>query len=280
MTAGDFSLLLPVYAGNSAEQFREAFESSVHRQSLRPDVVVVVEDGPVGAELTATLDALEASSPSPVVRVRLDQNQGLAAALNAGISAISTEFIARMDADDVSAPDRFALQLPVIRARDLDVLGSSLAEFHGSVDQVDALRVPPIGAAEIRRSAPFRQPFNHPTVVMRRATVLAAGGYPTGVGRFEDYLLFAKLLVDGAAVDNLPDTLLFYRADDGAYQRRGGWEHFRAEVGLQRELRRVGLTSRLQWARNVMLRGPYRLVPVGVRARAYRRFATRDSGAR
>lgn len=279
MTAGDFSLLLPVYAGNSAEQFREAFESSVHRQTLRPDVVIVIEDGPIQSEVSAALDGLESTSPVPISRVRLDRNQGLASALNAGIAVATTEFVARMDADDVSAPHRFALQLPFARERHLDVLGSALAEFRGSVDRVEAVRMPPIGPHDIRRSAPFRQPFNHPTVVMRRSAVLDAGGYPTDVGRFEDYVLFARLIVGGATVDNLPDTLLYYRADDGAYGRRGGWQHFRSEVGLQRELRRIGLTSRGQWLRNVLLRGPYRLVPVGVRARAYRRFATRGTDA-
>jgi len=280
VTAGDFSLLLPVYAGNSAEQFREAFESSVHRQTLRPDAVVIVQDGPVHSALADTIDALESDSPVPVTRVRLDHNQGLAAALNAGISVMTTEFLARMDADDVSAPQRFAQQLPVVRERGLDVLGSALAEFRGSVERLDAVRVPPIGTHEIRRSAPFRQPFNHPTVVMRRSAVLAAGGYPTHVGRFEDYVLFARLIVAGALVDNLPETLLYYRSDDGAYQRRGGWQHFVSEVGLQRELRRIGLTSRAQWFRNVLLRGPYRLAPVGVRARAYRRFASSGASGR
>ena len=277
MSDGDFSLLLPVYAGNSAEQLREAFESSVHRQALMPDVVVVVEDGPLGPGLAGVLDQVEASSPVPVIRVRLEGNVGLAAALNAGISEVTTEFVARMDADDVSTPHRFALQLPAMRERQLDVLGSALAEFRGDIDSVEALRVPPIGSVQIRRSAPFRQPFNHPTVIMRRSAVLEVGGYPTDVGRFEDYVLFARLIAAGAAVDNLPDTLLFYRVDDGAYQRRGGWNHLRSEVRLQRELHRLGITSRGEWLRNVLLRGPYRLVPVGVRAVAYRRFATRRS---
>jgi glycosyltransferase involved in cell wall biosynthesis len=272
---GDFTLLLSVYAGSSAEQLREAVESSVHRQTLRPDAVMIVEDGPVGTDVAAELDRLEATSPVPMVRERLERNVGLAAALNAGIARITTTYVARMDADDISAPDRFERQLPVIRERRLDILGSALAEFHGTIESVDALRVPPIGA-EIEHSVPFRQPFNHPTVIMRRAAVLDAGGYPTDVGRFEDYVLFARMLATGAAADNLVDPLLFYRVDDGAYHRRGGWRHFRSEVVLQRELRRIGITTRAQWLRNVLLRGPYRLVPVRVRAVAYRRFATRS----
>lgn len=277
MTAGDFTVLLPVYAGNIPSQLMEAFESSVHRQQLRPDAVVVVEDGPIPHALDESLNELERTSPVPVRRVSLVANGGLARALNAGLQEVTTEFVARMDADDVSAPERFARQLPVIRDQHLDVLGTGLAEFSGSIDHLAALRVPPLGSAEIRRVLRFAQPFNHPTVVMRTATLLGVGGYPTGVGRFEDYVLFARLIASGAIVDNLPDPLVFYRSDDGAYARRGGWGQFRSELQLQRELRRIGIVTSAQQVRNLLIRAPYRLIPASLRTRLYRRFATRPA---
>lgn len=268
-----FTLLLPVYAGNSPEQLREAFRSSVDEQTRRPDAVVMTIDGPVPPTLETVIADLVASSPVTPRIVRLPVNVGLASALNAGLEAIDTEYVARMDADDVCRPDRFERQLGVIEERDLDILGTGLAEFAGSPDAVVATRTPPLGD-EIRRRAPFAQPFNHPTVVYRRATVLAVGGYPTDVGRLEDYVLFARMLVAGARADNLPDPLLRYRIDDGAYARRGGWAQFRSELRLQRELRRVGLTSRPQYVRNVILRGSYRLAPTWLRRGGYRAAAT------
>ncbi|GAB3397323.1 glycosyltransferase [Schumannella luteola] len=275
MTDGAFTLLLPVYGGNAVDQLAEAFRSSVHRQELKPDAVVLVEDGPLPGPLATLLDQLEADSPSPVTRVKLPENVGLAAALNAGLEVVTTEFVARMDSDDVSAPERFARQLPVMRERRLDVLGTGLVEFQGAIGKVVAVRTPPVGGDEIRRTIPFRQPFHHPSVVLRRSTLVEVGGYPTGVGRFEDYVLFARLVAAGAAVDNLPDLLLYYRADDGAYARRGGLDQLRSEIALQRELRRAGITSRAQRARNLLVRAPYRLIPPGTRAWLYRRFATR-----
>lgn len=271
MTA--FTLLLPVYGGNSPEHLWEAFESSVHDQTRRPDEVVVTVDGPVSADLDRTLAQLVDESLVPVRIVRLPENRGLAAALNAGLAAISTDYVARMDADDLSRPERFERQMADVEARDLDILGTGLAEFAGVSRRVVATRTPPVGDA-IRRRAPYAQPFNHPTVVYRRSAVLEAGGYPTDVGRLEDYVLFARMLVAGARVDNLPEPLLLYRIDDGAYKRRGGWAQFRAELRLQQELRRVGLTSPLQHARNVVLRGSYRLAPTWLRSGAYRAAAT------
>jgi glycosyltransferase involved in cell wall biosynthesis len=268
-----FTLLLAVYAGNTAEQFREAFESSVHRQTRRPDAVVITVDGPIDDALERQLVELVEASPSPVRLVRLPENRGLATALNAGLAEIGTEYVARMDADDVSLPERFERQLAEVEARELDLLGTAVAEFAGRTEKVVATRTPPVGD-EIHRRAPWAQPFNHPTVVYRLAAVRAAGGYPTDVGRIEDYVLFARMLVAGARADNLPDALLLYRVDAGVYHRRGGWRMFRDELRLQRELRRTGLTRRGQYVRNVVVRGAYRLAPTWVRARAYRAAAT------
>ncbi len=271
----EFTLLLPVYAGNSMEQLRAAFVSSVAEQTRRPDAVLITVDGPVPAELDAVLLELVETSPVPARLVRLPENHGLAAALNAGLAEVTTEYAARMDADDLSRPERFARQLGVIEAEGLDILGTGLDEFVGEPPRIVATRVPPIGAKEVRHALAWQQPFHHPTVVYRVSSVLAVGGYPVGGGRLEDYALFARMIAAGAHGDNLPDSLVLYRADEGAYDRRGGWQMFRDELRLQRELRDAGLTGRVQFVRNVVLRGGYRLTPTFIRSRAYRGLATR-----
>lgn len=273
MPGSDVTLLLPVYAADVPAQLRDAFESSVTAQSRRPDAVLVVVDGPIDRELDAALGELLDSSPVPTRALRLPRNRGLAAALNAGLAEIETEYVARMDADDVSHPDRLARQMAEVEARALDLLGTGLAEFLATTDEVLAVRVPPSGD-RILRAARWAQPFNHPTVVYRRSAVLAVGGYPGDVGRMEDYVLFARLLLAGVRADNLPEPLLYYRVGAGAYARRGGMGQLRAELALQRELRRIGLTSRGESIRNVLLRGGYRLAPTWLRRLAYRRAAT------
>ena len=64
---------------------------------------------------------------------------------------------------------------------------------------------------------------------------------------------------------------------EGAYARRGGLAQWRSEVQLQRELRRIGFTSPMQYLRNVAVRGTYRFVPEPIRKRAYRRLIARGS---
>ncbi|CAN5356716.1 glycosyltransferase [soil metagenome] len=263
----DFSLLMAIYAGDRAEFFTEAFRSSVQQQTLAPSEVVLVQDGPIpGSLLTAVKRAID-ESPVPVNLVVVEKNAGLAAALTLGLSHCAHDVVARMDADDISMPDRFAQQLPLVEAG-LDLVGTGMYEFE-QADGIIGTRIPPTGQENIARYSKFHDPFNHPTVVYRKAAVLAAGAYED-LALMEDYWLFVRMIQAGAKVENIPLPLLKYRVDSGAYSRRGGAALFRSELTLQRAMRAAGITSRGQYLRNVAVRGGYRFVPVGIRRFAYR----------
>lgn len=271
-----FSLLLPVYMGDRAEFFTKAFSSAVIDQTRRPTEVVLVEDGPISADLDAAINRAVESSPVEVRRVRLAVNVGLATALTRGLAACRFDVVARMDADDISLPERFERQLPAIE-KGCDLVGSGMFEFNEK-DVILGRRTPPVGQAEIARQARFRDPFNHPTVVYRKSAVEASGGY-RHLPLMEDYWLFARMINSGALIENLPEALVMYRVDAGAYNRRGGWKLFVSEVTLQRRLLQERFVSPTQFVRNVLVRGGYRFVPVVVRRAVYRRVAvSRDSG--
>ena len=265
-----FSLLMPVYAGDNADYFVRAFFSSVQEQTLRPNEVVLVEDGPVSAAMTAAIERLSLESPVSVTRVKLPENVGLALALEAGLARCTHDVVARMDADDINEATRFAEQLAVIE-QGYDLVGTGLVEFAGHENNLGATRIPPTSAEDISRSARLAQPFHHPTVMYRKAAVAAAGGYQD-IGPMEDYWLFARMIHAGAKVTNLAKPLVRYRVSAGAYARRGGVDKLRTELTLQRHLRELGFTTRGQYWRNVIVRGGYRLVPEAVRRRAYRRL--------
>ncbi|MBH0008733.1 glycosyltransferase [Salinibacterium sp. SWN1162] len=269
----DFSLLLPVYSGDQSAFLERAFRSCLDDQTLQPAEVVVVQDGPISAELSATMMQLIASSPVPTKLLVLEKNRGLARALDAGLAECSFDVVARMDADDVSLPTRFEKQRAAI-AGGLDLVGTAMFEFADDDGSVIGKRIPPQGQEEIARYSRFHDPFNHPTVMYRRSAVAAAGGY-IDVGLMEDYWLFARMIDAGARVENLQEALLMYRVSAGAYTRRGGLGQLKAELRLQREFRKLGFTTPLQNVRNVIVRGGYRLVPVAIRRIAYRRFIAR-----
>jgi glycosyltransferase involved in cell wall biosynthesis len=260
---------MPVYLGDEADHFVRAFLSTVNEQTLKPAEVVIVEDGPLTSEMHAALARLTAESVVPVVRVKLQNNEGLARALEAGLARCSNEVVARMDADDISEPTRFEKQMSLM-AQGYDLVGTGLIEFEGHESATGITRTPPVGD-DISRSARLAQPFYHPTVVFKKTVVSSVGGY-VDIGPMEDYWLFARLIHSGAKVANLAEPLVRYRISDGAYARRGGWGKLITEINLQRQLRRLGFTSRAQFLRNLIVRGGYRLVPEGIRRTAYRRL--------
>ncbi|MBW4042615.1 MAG: glycosyltransferase [Acidobacteria bacterium] len=263
-----FSLLLPVYGRDDPAQLIRAFRSAVDEQTLRPTEALIVRDGPVPDALAAVVDELVATSPVPTRVLALPENVGLAHALTAGLAACTHDVVARMDADDVAMPQRFAKQLALLDSG-YDLVGSGLYEFEDDESVTIGVRTPPTGVEHIKRYARFHDPFNHPTVVYRRGAVQRAGGY-VPVGLMEDYWLFARMLASGARAENLPEPLVKYRVGAGAYRRRGGFGQLQAELRLQRLMRRAGMTTPAETVRNVIVRGGYRLVPESLRKVAYR----------
>lgn len=278
-----FSLLLPVYNGDQAPFLLRAFQSSVMEQTTKPAEVVLVQDGPVSATLVSAIAELDRTTPVPLKIVILPENRGLAEALTAGLAECNYDVVARMDADDISEPQRFQVQLSLI-AQGYELVGSGLHEFYETTDGVELgiERVPPSTPDEIRRYARFHDPFNHPTVVYTKRAVERAGGYQP-LGTMEDYWLFARMLAAGVPAINTPEALVRYRISSGAYHRRGGLGLLKSEWMLQRAMLKSGFTTRAQFMRNLVIRGSYRLVPEPVRRRAYRKMivrAPKDARAR
>jgi glycosyltransferase involved in cell wall biosynthesis len=262
-----FTLLLSVYDGDRPDYLRRAFRSAVDDQTLRPAQVVIVRDGPVRPELADCLDDLVAGSPVPVTLVPLPRNGGLGPALDRGLAASQFDVIARMDADDVAMPHRFEVEVPLIQ--DADIVGGGLLEFVGDTGNIVGQRVPPTDPAQIQRYARMHDPFNHPTVVYRKHAVLAVGGYGD-LPLMEDYALFARMLQNGARAVNVAEPLVYYRVGATSFKRRGGLDLLRSELRLQREFRRQGFTTPVEYLRNVLVRGGYRLIPWRFRRAVYR----------
>lgn len=269
-----FSVLLPVYIKDDPAHFQRALQSVGADQSLAADEIVIVCDGPVSPEIDEILDsARHGRSPHlvadiPIKVVRLERNRGLSAALNAGLQHCSYDIVARADADDISVPERFARQLPVME-QGFDIVGAAIVEFSVDENGTGMIRRQPTHQHDIVSAFTFHDPFNHPAVVYRASAVKEVGGYQH-LDLMEDYWLFARMVASGARVTNLSDVLVKYRVGAGAYQRRGGLRLLKSEVELQRRLRSHRITTRGQLVRNLAIRATYRIVPTGLRRAGYR----------
>ena len=101
-----YSVLMSLYVKEKPEYLRLAIDSMLN-QTVIPDEIVIVEDGPLNDSLYSVLYEYEGK----ITRVRSEKNIGLGLALNVGLKACRNELVARMDTDDISKPDRCEKQL-------------------------------------------------------------------------------------------------------------------------------------------------------------------------
>lgn len=232
MAGTRFSVVTSVYRNDNPEFFRVAMYSVTGGQTLPPDEVVLVVDGPVPAALSRVID--EVAAGNTAIRVlRLPENRGLGNALRIGMENAQYGIVARMDSDDVAVPDRFEKQMAFLKAHpECDMVGGQITEFVGREDNIVGKREVPLENADICDWMKVRCPFNHMTVMMRRESVLGVGNYIDWHYN-EDYYLWIRMAEKGCKFANLPEVLVNVRVGKEMYARRGGWKYFKSEKGLQ-----------------------------------------------
>lgn len=232
----DFSVLMSVYQKEKPVFLDQAL-MSIEEQTVIPDQIVLVEDGPLTAELDKVIEEHQKRFSNKYELLKLTSNRGLGAALQKGIERCRYEWIARMDTDDIAVKNRFELQLrAIVKEPQLAVIGGQVDEFAGSPEQVVGRRKVPLLNAELRAFIKWRSPFNHPTVMLNKKAVLQVGNYQAN-GKIEDYFLWSRVMLAGYEVKNLPEILVHMRVDAGIYQRRGDVENLRQIFKLRRMLR-------------------------------------------
>jgi O104-antigen biosynthesis beta-1,3-galactosyltransferase len=263
------SVLMSVYLKESPI-FLRACLSSLAAQTRTPDEVVIVEDGPLNQELAATLESYK--NQLPIVRIRLPLHAGLGAALRTGLNECQGEYVARMDSDDICVPRRFALQLDFLECSpQISIVGGAIAEFDEDPARPCSIRRLPRTSGQLRLFARSRNPLNHMTVMFRKASALSAGNYRPLLG-FEDYDLWARMLMTDHHLHNLDQVLVYARCGNGMQGRRGGISYLKQEIDLYLGLYRMNFISAAQCAMNILLRAPVRLAPAPLRSMYYRVF--------
>ncbi|MVT07447.1 glycosyltransferase [Chitinophaga tropicalis] len=264
-----FSVLMSIYKNDNPEHLAESLNSLLE-QTLLPDEIVVIFDGPVSEQLSKVVDDISLIHQGLFKIIQLEKNGGLGKALGIAMQHCTYDIVARMDADDIAKPERFRKQIEFIKANpNVDIVGSWIEEFNHSTKNVLSLRKVPETHEEIVHFAKFRSPFNHPTVLFRKKVVIEAGGYQD-YGTFEDYHLWARLIGKGRKCYNIQESLLYFRMNENMIKRRGGWKKTLAEIKLQQYFLSIGFITKMQFIRNVITRGGARIVPDKLRSIVYK----------
>lgn len=253
------SLLMSVYQGDTPEQLSAALRS-VALNTVVPDDIVIVLDGPISAALHGVLWQWTAALHLRVFP--LAKNGGLGAALSYGLQHCRHDWVARFDADDLCLPHRFEAQSRFIRDNPgLHAFSSPVLEFSKRLSLHDLrLRTVPVGEQSLREYATRRNPFNHMSVVFYKPAVQAVGGYRS-LPLFEDYGLWVRMLLNGSRLNNMSIPCVYARAGGAMLGRRRGWRYVCLEYQAMQQFRKWGFLKPAQFWLNLGLRLPLRLMP-------------------
>ncbi|MDI9738106.1 glycosyltransferase [Stutzerimonas stutzeri] len=265
-----FSVLISVYCKENPDNFDGALRSIWTVQTLKPEQIVLVKDGPLTPELDRVVSDWKLKLGQKLTVVLLERNMGLAAALNEGLKYCNNELVARMDTDDLALPDRFEKQVNFMLSNpDVAVSSGHVEEWDEGFSVKISERRLPLDHASIVEFAKKRSPISHPAVIFRKTAVLDVGGYPSIYP--EDYPLWGTMMAKGYKFANLPDVLLKMRVGNALVERRGK-EFLKGEIKVFEHLYAVGLINKFELMRNIVVRSFVRLSPVWLKKILYKYF--------
>ena len=226
-----FSVAMSVYKNDQPNYFQQAMDSII-KQTLIPNEIILVIDGPISNELKNVVDTYE-NKYSFIKTIWLKENKGLGNALKLAVENAKYDLIARMDSDDIAICDRFEQQINIFKTNpNVDIVGGDISEFIDVDTNIVGIRKVPKENNEIREYMKIRCALNHVTVMFKKQTVIAAGNYQDWFWN-EDYYLWIRMVLINTYFQNTGTTLVKVRVGKEMYKRRGGKKYFISEKKLQ-----------------------------------------------
>lgn len=209
------SVIMGVY--NCAPTLAEALDSLL-AQTYQGFKVIMCDDGSTDNTREVAQSYVE-RYPGQFILIRNERNMGLNYTLNHCLKYADTEYVARMDGDDISLPERFEKEMDFLDSNlDYALVSTAIIYFDGQQDFGHSGG----GYSPTRYDLAKNCPFAHPTCMMRTEVIKSLGGYSDEpkLWREEDYHLWFKLYASGKKGYILPDMLLRFRDDRNATKRR------------------------------------------------------------
>ena len=255
-----FSVLISVYFNDNPNFLFQSL-SSVLSQTLMPSQIVLVKDGCLTTELDIIIENFVTVNDNIFDIVSLQENVGLAKALNEGLKKCKNDIVFRMDSDDICYSNRFEVQLLFLHQNpNISVLGCSVNEFNDIPGDLQRFRKLPEKSEELIKFAKYRSPLNHPSVAFRKNAILDVGCYKH-MPLLEDYYLWILLIKKGYYLYNLQEPLLHFRVGNDMVGRRHGFSYLKKEHHFLKSILKIGFISYSQYLISVVVKFPLRLLP-------------------
>ena len=228
-----FSAILPIYKGVNFHTFKKPFESIIN-QTLKPNELLVIFDGPIKNNIRKLIEEYQGKY-NFIKIINFPSNRGLGYVLNRAVKLCKNKYIARCDADDISIPNRFKIQINYLnKNHKIDVLGSNITEHEN--DNFFSLKKVEQYDDKIKQKINFRNPINHSSVIFKRNTILQCGNYEDVIF-FEDYYLWFKVFKSNGNFYNLQENLVTMKVDNQFYKRRSGFKYYLFYLNFLKKLK-------------------------------------------
>ncbi len=260
------SVLIPVYIKENPVYLEECLNSIVN-QTLLPDEVVICIDRSITENLQLVIEKF--STKLEIKKIIYSGHDKLGGSLSLGILNCKNDYIFRMDADDVCHKYRFEKMLKFFISNRLDVLGCWTREFNKDINDSDRVRTTPTEVTELNGN--FRNPFNHPSVLLRKSSVIKAGNYAPCDG-FEDWYLWLRMKKLKMRMKNLSDVLVYQRIGNDFEARRSGLSYIDNEFKALSLWRKEKLIKNSTFIVSVFTRTLVRFLPKKVLIAFYDKF--------
>lgn len=223
---------MSVYKSEKPAYLDRSLQSVWDDQTLKPDEIILVQDGPVGEELETVINKWKEKLADTLVLLINETNLGLTKSLNKGIKVAKGEYIARMDSDDISLPDRFVHQIEYMDSHpEISVLGGAIQEFNDQ-DGIIGERHFPADTVSIRQYIHKASPVAHPAVMIRKSLFKEGVLYNENYRTTQDLALWFDVLATGHQMANLGEFVLKFRRETNVYQRRKNKADSRLELKI------------------------------------------------
>lgn len=266
-----FSVAMSVYKNDNPEYVQTALDSII-KQTCVPDEIVLVADGPIPDALSEVIEHTRKRFPQlrPLYQ---EKNAGLGEALRIAVENARYDYIARMDSDDISLPERFEKQMKCFREDpSLSIVGGMITEFVDTPDNITGRRLLPLTDAKIKKFMRSRCGVNHVTVIFKKSELLRVGNYQPFYHQ-EDYYLWARMIKGGCVFRNIPDVVVNVRAGRDQYARRGGIKYMKSQIKMFHFMYKEGVITLPRLLYNYAVRSAVQfLMPNVLRTWIYQHF--------
>lgn len=234
------AVIMSLYKNDVLDYVKLAVESILHQTFSNFDYYILY-DGPIKEDVDQYLSSI---NDERIHLYKRNENKGLALSLNELLGIIrplNYDYIARMDADDISLPERFDKQISFLQAHpDIDLVGGAINEIDENSQNRNKITKYPCDPDKCREFFAKRNPVAHPTVIFRRSFFEKAGWeYPTDFVRNEDTRFWHEGYKNGCKITNIPDVVLNFRMTDNMFKnRRNGKEFASSQLKLRKIIRK------------------------------------------